>query len=177
MKVILLENVENLGLPGEITSVKAGYYRNFLQPRGLAREATDANLRMLQAKRKKLEDMASKIVKASESLGQQLKGVKLVFTLKAASNNRLFGSVTTADIAARLAELGFDIEKRRISATTHIKTIGNHTVRVRLEGGVVAPITVSVEREGGAEEVAEAPVEEVAEGEEKPVEQEESSAE
>jgi len=175
VKVILLENVENLGLPGEITSVKSGYYRNFLQPRGLAQEATDGNLKMIQAKRKKLEEMASKIIKASESLGTQLKGVKLVFTLKAASNNRLFGSVTTADIAARLAELGFEIEKRRISATTHIKSVGAHTVRIRLEGGVVAPISVIVEREGGAEELPEV-VETPAEGE-APVAQEDSSAE
>ncbi|MBI1785569.1 50S ribosomal protein L9 [Candidatus Sumerlaeota bacterium] len=148
MKVILFKSVENLGLPGEITEVKAGYFRNFLQPRGIAVEASPGNLKSLEQKRKKLAAEAAKIVKAAEALGEQLKGVTLTFTLKAGENDRLFGSVTTADVADQLAGMGFEIDRKRISLPSSIKTLGTYNAKVKLEGNVNVPIAVIVKRDG-----------------------------
>ena len=171
MKVILFKNLDNLGLPGDITEVKAGYYRNFLLPRGLAAEATPANLKSLELKRKKLKAEADKIVSAARDFGDQIKNAVLKFTLKAGENNRLFGSVTSADIAARLQEMGFDVDRKRVSLSHPFKAVGTYQVKIRLHTNLSTTVNVVVDREGGDEAPKPEPVKPAADQ----VQQEESS--
>ncbi len=159
MKVILLQNLENVGLPGEITEVRSGYFRNFLCPRGIAVEASPSNLKSLEFKRKKLQAQADKIVKEAQDVAEQLKGVTLKFVQKVGEKDRLFGSVTAADVADQLAALGFEIDKRRISLSSAIKTLGTFSARVKLHAKVAVPLTVIVERDMTAEPPVEAATE------------------
>jgi large subunit ribosomal protein L9 len=144
MKVMLLKNVDGLGLPGQVREVKPGYYRNFLSPRGMALEATESNLRSIQDRRKKLENEAQEIVNAAKALADRINGVVLNFTAKVGPNNRLFGSITSGDVAAQLAEKGFQVDRRNVSISEHIKTPGKYPATVRLQGQVTATISVVV---------------------------------
>ena len=144
MKVILLENVDNIGLPGQTADVRPGYYRNFLLPRSLAVEATASNLKGLEHKRKKLEKEAERIMGEARSTGDRLREVSLKFVEKVADQGKLFGSVTAGDIQARLAELGFDIDRRKIGVD-HIKTVGKFTANIKLHTTLSVPITILVE--------------------------------
>lgn len=175
MKVILYQSVENLGLPGEIASVKPGYYRNFLGPRGIASPATPGNLKQLESRRKRLEAEASKLVNAAKAIGDRLKGVTLTFVMRAGTNDRLFGSVTSADVAEKLAEQGIEVDRRKI-AVPAIKTVGTYTAKVKLHANIASPITIVVEREGGSEPEPE-PIEDEAEETEKAAEGENAHAE
>lgn len=152
MKVILFENMSNLGLPGDIVEVRPGYYRNYLQPRGAAVEATPQNLKMLELKRNRLREQAEKLRKDAESVGGRLQNVTLNFELKAGANDRLFGSVTSIDIHEKLEALGFELDRRQIVLTTPLKTTGTHPVRVRLSGNVTANINVVVTAEARPDE-------------------------
>lgn len=152
MEVIILKNVDNVGLPGDISNVKPGYFRNFLEPRGLAVPATAGNLKSLEQKRDKLKIEADTIVKAAQGLGEQLSDVTLTFVEKVADSERLFGSVTPADIAEKLQEAGFDIQRRQIFVPTPIKTVGPHTAVIKLQASLTATVTIVVEGEGVSEE-------------------------
>lgn len=152
MKVILLENMENLGLPGQITNVKAGYYRNFLLPRGIAVEANESNLKSLEQKRAKLNRQAEQIINEAKSVADRLKEVTLKFVERVAETNRLFGSVTANDVAAKLEQQGFEIERRRILLAQPIKTTGSHTATVRLHANLAVPLKIVVEAENPPEE-------------------------
>lgn len=152
MEVIILKNVDNVGLPGEISNVKPGYFRNFLEPRGLAVPATAGNLKSLEQKRDKLKVEADTIIKAAQGLGEQLSDVTLTFVEKVADSERLFGSVTPADIAEKLQEAGFDIQRRQISVPTPIKTVGPHTAVIKLQASLTATVAIVVEGEGVSEE-------------------------
>ncbi len=147
MKVILLDHVEHLGLPGQIANVKDGYFRNYLGPRRLAVEATEANLRGLQGKQRKLKEAAARIIGEAQTLADQLKGRTVEFIMKVAESNRLYGSVGPGDIAEKLAELGFNIERRRIALPGPIKTTGTFTATIRLQPTVATPITIVVTAE------------------------------
>lgn len=147
MKVILLQNVDNVGLPGSVANVKAGYFRNFLAPRGLALKASAANMKILEDKRSKLEKEADQISDEAKSLGDRIDGRTLEFEMKIGDNDRLFGSVSTADIAERLAEEGIEVERRRISIAHAIKDLGSHTAVVKLSAGVTATVNVIVKAE------------------------------
>lgn len=154
MKVILFQTVENVGLPGDIAAVKPGYYRNFLGPRGIAVEASPGNLKQLEQKRKKLQEEAAKLVSSAKEVGERLKEATLTFVMRAGENDRLFGSVTSADVAEKLSELGFDVDKRRISVPS-IKTLGKFSARVKLQANMAAPVTIIVERDKSADPVPE----------------------
>ncbi|NQU42687.1 50S ribosomal protein L9 [bacterium] len=147
MEVILFESVPNLGLQGSIVPVKAGYYRNFLGPRGLAVEATRANVKRLQDKMKQLEKQAQEEQKAARSEAQKLEEVALTFQLKAGQEDKLFGSVTNQMIAEKLAEAGYEIDRHRISLPEPIRRLGVFTVDIRLHHEVWASVKVLVEKE------------------------------
>lgn len=154
MKVVLFENVESLGLPGDIASVKPGYFRNYLSPRGMAVEATPGNLKMYERKMSKLRAESEKILAAARAVVDRLNDVKVEFEMRAGQNGRLFGSVTTADVAEKLQAMGFEeVDKRKV-AMAAIKETGKFTAKVRLQGSVAATIHVIVKREGAEEEEA-----------------------
>jgi large subunit ribosomal protein L9 len=147
MDVILFENVTNLGMQGSVVSVAPGYFRNYLSPRGLAVEATDANMRRLEDKRKRLERLAQEQVNAAKSEAEKIEEVTLTFHLKAGEEDRLFGSVTNSNIADALKEQGFEVDRHRITLPEPIKRLGLYTVDVQIHHDVTAKVRVLVEKE------------------------------
>jgi large subunit ribosomal protein L9 len=147
MNVILREDIEHVGRAGEIVTVKDGYARNFLIPRGLAVAATTGNQRQVAAERERRAARHAADRTSAEGLAQQLGDVSLTFTMKAGEGEKLFGSITAADIAAKLIELGHEIDKRRVELAEPIKLVGIYKVPVRLDAGVHAEVRVWVVKE------------------------------
>jgi large subunit ribosomal protein L9 len=157
MEVILKEDVANLGHRGDVVKVADGYGRNFLLPRKLALQATAANKAVIeQMKAAAARRSATEKVQAEQLLAQ-LEPVVLTFTRKSGDGGHLFGSVTSADIAAELAARGFDIDRRKIVLGDAIKSLGNHEVSVKLHREVTAHVKVKVAGEAVAEEAAAEP--------------------
>lgn len=144
MQVILRDRIENLGDAGDVVDVKPGYGRNYLIPKGLAYEASPANVRRMEAER------AAQGRKDAETLGDArkqasaLEGVSLTFNARAGQEGKLFGSITNGDIADKLAEQGIQIDRRQIELDEPIKSLGVHNVPVRLHSQVRPEIKVWV---------------------------------
>lgn len=147
MDVILREDVQHLGRAGEIVTVKGGYARNYLIPKGLAYFATAANRQRVEAERKRREERLAADRTAAEAQQAKLADVSLTFSVKTAEGEKLFGSITAHDIATKLQELGFDIDKRRIELDEPIKLVGIYKIPIRLDAGVRAEIRVWVVKE------------------------------
>lgn len=147
VEVILREDVEHLGKAGALVKVKPGYARNFLLPRGLAYEATEGNKRRIVAEQKAQATRVAREREDATGLAARLAGVSLTLRAKAGEGDRLFGSVTSQDLAARLADLGFAVDKRKIELEHAIKELGTHMVSIRLHPEVRAEIKVVVEPE------------------------------
>lgn len=147
MEVILRDDVHKLGRAGEVVRVKDGYARNFLMPQGLAYPATEGYKRRLEAERKHRKAQVEMAREEAERLAAVLGDLTLEFTAKSGDGDRLFGSITSADIAERLAEKGHALDKRIIELHEPIKVIGEHRVPVRLHPEVRPEILVRVEKE------------------------------
>ncbi|MGM0501457.1 MAG: 50S ribosomal protein L9 [Bacillota bacterium] len=145
MKVILQDDVKNLGNEGEVVEVADGHARNYLLPRGLAKEATTQNLNNLKQKKKSKQKQKEEERKAAQEKADELEGLILEIPVKAGDNNRLFGSVTSMDIAEKIEEeTGEKIDKRDIDLTDHIKNLGVKAVDIKLHKDVTATVKVKV---------------------------------
>ena len=144
MQVILRERLENLGAAGDIVDVKPGYARNYLIPKGLAYEASQANVRRLEAERAAQDRRDAATLDEARERAKALEGVSLTFHARAGQEGKLFGSITSADIAERLAEQGVEIDRRTIELDEPIKTLGVSRVPVRLHPQVRPEIQVWV---------------------------------
>jgi large subunit ribosomal protein L9 len=145
MQIILMEKVVNLGGLGDVVKVKDGYARNFLIPQGKAKRATEANRKIFEEKRAELERAHAEAVAAAQAEATKLEGLMLQITRKTGVDGRLFGSVSTHDIAEGLAAQGFKVEKSAIRLPEGpLKTIGDTPVQIALHADVLATITVSV---------------------------------
>jgi large subunit ribosomal protein L9 len=162
MEVILREDVANLGLRGEVVKVADGYGRNFLLPRKLAMQATEANKAVIEQMKAAAARRSASEKAQAEELVAKLGGVTLGFTRKAGEQGHLFGSVTSADIAAELAARGFEVDRRKIQLSDPLKGVGEFKIAIRLHREVTAHVTVKVQAEA-ADEEAEAPAEPAAE--------------
>jgi large subunit ribosomal protein L9 len=147
MEVILREDIEHLGQAGEIVGVKPGYARNFLIPRGLAYRATAANKQLVESERRRREDRRAATRAGAEQMAERLASLSLTFTARTGEGERLFGSITAADIAEQLKAQGHPVDKRRVELEEPIKMVGIYKVPVRLEGGVMAEVRVWVVKE------------------------------
>ncbi len=147
MEVILREDVAKLGHAGEIVKVKDGYARNFLIPKSLAYVATPGFKRRHEAEQKARRDKIAFVQGEAEGLAATLSALELQFTAKSGDGDRLFGSITTADIAEKLAAAGHDIDKRHIELSEPIKMIGEVRVPIRLHPNVRPEIKVTVTKE------------------------------
>jgi len=149
MQVILLEKVVNLGNLGEVVRVRDGYARNYLIPQKIARRATEAALKEFEARRAELEKAQAAKLAAAQATGEKLAGQSVTILQKAGVDGRLFGSVTTMDIAAALAKAGFEsIEKSQVRLPDGaLKAVGEYPVQVALHADVVVDITVVVQGE------------------------------
>jgi large subunit ribosomal protein L9 len=145
MQIILMEKVVNLGGLGDVVKVKDGYARNFLIPQGKAKRATEANRKVFEEKRAELERIQAEAIAAAQTQADKLTGLMLQITRKTGVDGRLFGSVSTHDIAEALAAQGFEVEKGAIRLPEGpLKTIGDTPVQIAFHTDVVATVTVSV---------------------------------
>ncbi len=147
MEVILRETIANVGRAGEIVKVKSGYARNYLLPKGLAYPATAANKRRVEGEAVRRAQRSAAELGDAELLAEKLAAVSIEFTVKAGEGDKLFGSITSADIAAKLAEKGYTIDKRAIELDEPIKMIGIYKVPIRLYSEVKAEVRVWVVKE------------------------------
>jgi large subunit ribosomal protein L9 len=145
MQIILLEKVVNLGNLGDIVKVKDGFARNFLIPKGKAKRATEANIKLLEGKRAELERAQNEKLAAAQEIAVKRDGLMVQITQKAGVDGRLFGSVTNFDIVDALKAQGFTIEKGAIRMPTGpLKQVGDFPLDVALNTDVNVKITVSV---------------------------------
>ncbi len=146
MEVILREDVKDLGRAGALVKVKPGYARNFLFPNGLAFEATPGNKKRIENEQKARTSRAEAESAEAAALAARLAAVQLTLKAKAGEGDKLFGSITTGDLADALAAKGFVIDKRKIELDHPIKQLGAHSFSVRLHADVHAEIKVTVEQ-------------------------------
>ncbi|MCL2108389.1 MAG: 50S ribosomal protein L9 [Oscillospiraceae bacterium] len=148
MKVILLQDIQGTGKKGDIKDVKDGYARNSLLPKGLAIEATKSNLILLEQKKASIQHKLDVERQAAEKTAKTLDGKTVSMTAKAAGEDgRLFGSVTTKDLAAALKKQGFDIDKKNLKILGEIKNCGTYEAEAKLYQGVTAKFAVNVTAE------------------------------
>ena len=144
MEVILRQAVDNLGHPGDIVDVSSGYARNFLLPRGIAYEATAGNKKRIAQEKERLEAAENARRDAASAIAKKLEEVSLTFSAKVGEEGKLFGSVTSSDIAHQLEAQGYKIEKRQIELNEPIKALGVYRVGIRLHADVKPEIKVWV---------------------------------
>ncbi|MEW6570939.1 MAG: 50S ribosomal protein L9 [Nitrospirota bacterium] len=144
MKVILKEDVKNLGNMGQIVDVSDGFARNYLVPRGLAVEASTRNVKSLEHQKKVVLEKARKIRSSAQELSEIISKKKLVIKAKAGEEGKLFGSVTTMDIAEKLKEEGIEIDKKKIFLDEPIKRLGLYSVAIKIHPEIMSQLDVEV---------------------------------
>ena len=143
MKIILTQDIKNLGFKDDVVVVKDGYGRNFLIPHGKAKLATDGALKMLAEDHRQREFKLDKLRKDAESMAEKLNGLSVTILTKAGASGKIFGSVTSLQIANALKEQGYDVDRRKL-VSDDIKMIGTYEANVNLFKDISATITVEV---------------------------------
>lgn len=145
MKVILLKDIKGTGKKGEIINVSDGHARNYLFPRNLAEPATQGNVKVLKKKKAAKAREEQELLDAAKALAKKLEGIGLVLKSKAGEGGRLFGSITSMDVAKELKEShDLTVDKRKIQMDGHIKEMGEHEVEIKLHPEVTAKVKVTV---------------------------------
>jgi large subunit ribosomal protein L9 len=154
MEVILLENIDSLGMRGQIVKVADGYGRNYLLPKKMAVAATHQNRKWVEQQRVRFLKIEAKEKGDAEDLAKLMAGVSVSFTRKAGEHGTLFGSVTAMDVAEALAHQGYHIDRRKIQLPAPLKVVGEYDVPVKLHREVTAAIKVKVEGEADPQSTA-----------------------
>lgn len=144
MKVILTQDMDSLGLAGEIVEVARGYARNYLIPKKIALEATEDNIKRTETQRKNIEIKRIKIKEDAQKIKERLADVGVTIAQKAGEEDKLYGSVTSMDIAEALERQGIEIDRRKILLDKPIKSLGEFVVPIKLHQQVTASIKVTV---------------------------------
>ena len=144
MQVILKEDVHNLGKAGDLVKVKPGFGRNYLIPQGKAIVATAGNIKEIEHHKKLIAAKQAQLSKDAQAMADQLAAIEVQIERQAGEEDKLFGSVTSRDIEAALADKGVTIDHKKVHMPEPIKTIGYHTVEIRLGNGVTGKIKVVV---------------------------------
>lgn len=160
MKVILQENVEGLGYLGDVLTVADGFGRNFLLPRKKAVLAEERQVKLLQHLKRQIDQKAKKEIEALGDVGKEMSNVSLTFEVQTGKDDKLFGSVTSKDIAERLAAQGMTVDRRKIQLPHPLKELGTFPVAIKLHREVVTKIQVTVVKQAGEELKAETPASE-----------------
>lgn len=160
VKLILVESIHRLGEAGDLVSVKPGFARNFLLPQGKAMLATESRVKEFEHKRRIAEEKAAREQKDLQVVKQRLEALKIEIGARAGESGKLFGSVTAAQIADKIAAAGLAVDRRRIDLREPIKEVGEHKVAVKLLRELVAQVSVTVVAEGGPSPEDETPEEE-----------------
>ncbi|RJQ53437.1 MAG: 50S ribosomal protein L9 [Nitrospiraceae bacterium] len=146
MKLILKDDVKGLGAMGSVVDVANGYGRNYLIPRNLAVEANPKNLKQFEHEKNIILTRAKKVRKSADDLAQRVSAITLSIEAQSGEEDKLFGSVTSMDIAEALSKQGVEIDKRKIVLEEPIKRLGTYSVAVRLHQNVSANVTVEVKK-------------------------------
>ena len=154
MKVILLQDVDNLGDEGDIVAVKNGYGRNYLIPQGLAQMATKSAVKARQEEARQQVRKRAQMRENAEAVRQQLEQTEVVVEAKVGEENRIFGTVTPQQVALKLAMQGFNFERRQVTLSEDIRVIGVYTAHIKLFTDVIADVKVRVVPEGGEQPAA-----------------------
>ncbi len=144
MKVILKQDVKGTGKKGDIIDVSDGFAKNFLLKKGLAEQASSVAVNSLKIQKEAEERRRAEEIKQIKELAGRMDKSKVEVKIKCGENGKVFGSVTSKEIASKLADLGFDVDKKKILLKEGLKTVGEYPVEIRLMEGVSAKITVSV---------------------------------
>lgn len=145
MKVVLLEDVKSLGKKGEIVEVSEGYARNFIIPKKKGVEANNENLNTLKLQKANEEKIAKEKLEAARELASKLNNASISLSIKSGKDGRAFGSVSSKEIEEAIkAQLGLEIDKKKLVIAEPIKTFGNHEVKVKLHKDVTAGLNVKV---------------------------------
>jgi large subunit ribosomal protein L9 len=144
MKVILREDIPNLGRSGDVVTVKDGYGRNYLLPRGLAVHASEKNVRQLEHEKAVITARQAKLKAGAEELAKKVGAIQVRIARKVGEQDKLYGSVTALDIAEALASKGQQVDRRHLVMPEPIKTLGSHEVELRLHHDVTAKVKVEV---------------------------------
>jgi large subunit ribosomal protein L9 len=147
MKVILTENVDALGLAGDVVNVKDGYARNYLIPKSRALPATPGNVKKMEQMRKKIDAFQAKSRHEAERLAQRIASLALTMTRQAGENEKLFGSVTSMDIERALHAQGVELDRKKILLEEPIKQLGVYQVPIKLHPEVTTEVEIRVEKE------------------------------
>ena len=144
MKLILRQDMDDLGLAGDTVDVAKGYGRNYLIPKGIAIEATRQNVKLIETQKKKIEIKRLKAREDAEKIREKLEGTVVTISQKAGEEDKLYGSVTGMDIAAHLEDQGILIDRKKITLEKPIKTLGEFDVPIKLYPGVTGGIKVRI---------------------------------
>lgn len=147
MRVILRENIRNLGSTGDIVKVSDGYARNFLLPRRLVAVADERNVTQLEHFKRVLSAKRAQQKEASRGIAEKLSAQEVTLSRKVGKNDKLFGSVTSSDVAEALTQAGFEVEKTQVQIKEPIKKLGVHSVEIKLDTDVFASVKVWVVKE------------------------------
>lgn len=145
MKIVLINDVDKLGVTGDVVDVKDGYARNYLIPGGMALKADPRNIKMLEAQKRLADAKVMRELKTHKAMAAKLTKTELVARVQVGEEDRIFGSVTSANIAEMLAEKGVEIDRRIILLAEPIKALGVYNVPVKLHTDVTAFVKVRVE--------------------------------
>jgi large subunit ribosomal protein L9 len=135
-EVLLIKPVEGLGAEGDQVKVRAGYARNYLLPRAIAVPLTHANRKQVEALKKRRAEREAKELSTARDLVTRLEKVRIAFAVKTGEGGKMFGAVTAGDLHEKLAQAGLEIDKRKIHLHTPVKTLGQHTVKIKLHPDV-----------------------------------------
>ena len=144
MEIILRKDVDGVGLEGDIVDVAKGYARNYLIPKGVAVEASPQSIKELESQQKKIEIRKSKARDDAEKLKEKIEGTAITFSVKAGEEGKLYGSITTMDIASELEKQGIDIDRKKIIVDKPIKSLGEVEIPVKIYPEVTASLKIVV---------------------------------
>lgn len=153
-EILLLKPVEGLGGEGDQVKVRAGYARNYLLPRGFAAPVTLANRKQVDALKRRRAERESLELNGAQELGKKLEKTSFAFAVKTGEGGKMFGAITGSDIHDKLTAAGFSIDKKRILMHTPVKTLGKHTVKVKLHADVAVELAFDVVSENPIEVAA-----------------------
>jgi large subunit ribosomal protein L9 len=143
-EILLLQPVEGLGGEGDQVRVRAGYARNYLLPRKLAIPMTAANRKQIEALRKARGVREAREIAGAQTLAEKIAGVRIAIAVKTGEGGKMFGAVTAADLHAKLSEAGIEVERKRVQLHTPVKTLGQHTTKVKLHPEVTVDLAFDV---------------------------------
>ncbi len=152
MKLLLTQDVETLGIVGDVVQVSAGYARNYLLPQHLATEPTDANMRRLADARKAAEERRESVMNAKKSLAERLEGTEVTIAAAANPDGVLYGSVGSREVSAALHDEGFEVDASHIDLHVPLKRLDNVVIDIKLADGITSQIKVWVVRSKASEE-------------------------